>query len=321
MNQQIPFVSFLPHERDFFIRRIMSGRFNFEHDGREYTFIHPNNRISTEGSFVFYDTYKKLKDSCPTDSMILDILVSEYGWCYEDESFLSNYDEKVKDIKCEMFKNIYNGPRRLQLKNELTNLDNKYKEKYAIRHSLDHYTSIGVAQEAKWMYYLENCLYSKKKKVVLPDAQLKAIMGSIFNHFLTEPQYRDLAKHEPWQSIWFVGRGRNIFNRKVMDYTDEQMKICSLSQMYENIRKSHKPPSEDVIFDDDLLDGWIFLNNMEREQERNINNMDARLGKKVRDSQEVFIPVRTVEEAKKINSLNTQNDKMLKQKFIDGVKK
>ena len=66
--------------------------------------------------------------------------------------------------------------------------------------------------------------------------------------------------------------------------------------------------SEEVVEDDDLLDGWLILENRKREEERKGGDDD----KNKSGTTEVFVPVDTIEDARRVNALNDANAKLIK---------
>ena len=78
-------------------------------------------------------------------------------------------------------------------------------------------------------------------------------------------------------------------------------------------------PPDKVIQDDDLLDGWLILQNRKREKERVEKEMDKKIGKN-KGAQEVYIMAETTEEAQKVEMLNnamTKGIKKQRQKMVD----
>ena len=149
----------------------------------------------------------------------------------------------------------------------------------------------------------------------------KMVVNLVLEKYITDIMLRDIVKAEPWGSLWFASGGRNLFNGDPCDYTSEQIRVINWSRMYDNIRKSHNPPSEDVIDDDDALDGWMAITARERDKERNLASAESKLtNKRIKGSQEVFIPVSSREEAKRVQNLNTESNKTKQKEMIEKLK-
>lgn len=50
--------------------------------------------------------------------------------------------------------------------------------------------------------------------------------------------------------------------------TINQRNLLTWSKIYDNVQESLECPSEKVIEDDDMLDGWFLVQKLERERER-----------------------------------------------------
>ena len=89
--------------------------------------------------------------------------------------------------------------------------------------------------------------------------------------------------------------------------------------MYDNVYEHPERPSEEVINDDLMLDGWFALKKREAEQERNKKAADDLLDKKSKgkgsNAGELFVVAGSKDEANKISGLNDMGTKMkLKQR-------
>ena len=74
--------------------------------------------------------------------------------------------------------------------------------------------------------------------------------------------------------------------------------------MYDNVYESSESPSEEVIDDDDLLDGWFIIQRKKQEKEKlqsEVANMTN--NEKITNSEEVYIFTDSAEEAERINDL------------------
>jgi len=86
--------------------------------------------------------------------------------------------------------------------------------------------------------------------------------------------------------------------------------------MYDNIYQHPKSPAEEIIADDDMLDGWVIVQRREREGDVNRAAGEAVGNEKIRGSEEVYVPADTADDAKKVLSMNDGFAKAtIKQRF------
>lgn len=322
MTNEVSFECLKPHERDFFVSRISCGYYYIDLNGQKLKFVHPNKRISLLANQVYMDSFNECINKTISEKAILDLIISEFGWNYANEEFLEEYPSLAKDIKIKLFQNMYNPILKMNLKKELKELAKEYSRLYNIKNTFHYMTPHGIADANKWHFIINNCVYNnKREKQKYIFQKSKIVTNLVLSEYLTDSILRNIANNEPWSSIWYASEGKDIFAGKVCDYNSEQIRLISWSKMYQNIRMSNNPPSEDVIEDDDILDGWMAISSMEREKERNIATAEGRItNKKIRGSQEVFVPVSSKEEAKHIQSLNTASNKMKQKEMIEKLK-
>ena len=85
------------------------------------------------------------------------------------------------------------------------------------------------------------------------------------------------------------------------------------SRMYDNVYENPERPSEEVIEDDDMLDGWFAKLRRESEKERKQREVDSILNKKGANKGgkgETFVVAGSREEADKIRDINGINERM-----------
>ena len=84
------------------------------------------------------------------------------------------------------------------------------------------------------------------------------------------------------------------------------------SQMYDSIRDSHECPEDEVIMDDDLLDGWFVKQRKDRKQRQAKQEIDQRLNNKdISGKQEVYVMARGDQDAQNIHDVNDAAGKMI----------
>ena len=126
---------------------------------------------------------------------------------------------------------------------------------------------------------------------------------------LCESAVREIARNEPWRSLWVMNDTKvfNLFaNNMEHQLTVDQKNLMVWSRMYDNVYESMECPTDDVIEDDDMLDGWFIVQRKKREKdkaEQEISNQTS--NPKISSSQEIFVFADNEESAKKINETNS----------------
>ena len=88
--------------------------------------------------------------------------------------------------------------------------------------------------------------------------------------------------------------------------------------LYDNVYESTERPHEDIIQDDDMLDGWLITQRKEREKEQNKKVGEEKMGQnaKIQGADEVFIMTDNADDAKKITDMNSvYGEKIIKSRM------
>lgn len=94
-----------------------------------------------------------------------------------------------------------------------------------------------------------------------------SLVQHLVNHYfctsrLSEGVIRDLARTDPWRSIWAAAKlTHTLFEGPPGAWTHNQSALVRWSHIYDVVYESTERPSEQVIEDDDLLDSWIIRQN------------------------------------------------------------
>ena len=88
--------------------------------------------------------------------------------------------------------------------------------------------------------------------------------------------------------------------------------------MYDNIQESMDCPSDSVINDDDMLDGWFIIQNKKQDKERAESELESRVSNdKISNSEEVFVFAETQQDVDAINSVNSYQAQMVKKERME----
>ena len=82
------------------------------------------------------------------------------------------------------------------------------------------------------------------------------------------------ARTDPWRSVWLMKDQVKLFANNDRELSHDQKNILVWSSMYDNIQESMDCPTEDVINDDDLLDGWFIVQKRKRDEEKAKSEVD-----------------------------------------------
>jgi uncharacterized Fe-S cluster-containing protein len=101
-----------------------------------------------------------------------------------------------------------------------------------------------------------------------------------------------------------------------LDINDDYRHLIGLHKMYDNARQHQESPSEDIIKDDDALDGWFLHQNRKAEKEKKKNAILGKVGDKNKNKDEIFLITNDAKESQEIFSVNDDKGKQQIQEMI-----
>ena len=297
-------------DREFFVYRIAAGYLRYK-DSYMTLYIHDPNvdelYQAQEHALECYDD--SLFSGMYTREDVRCFMRDNKLWTDRDDDKVKGLPKEIEDIKVKMFESLLQTKTRESLRKHLRRAEKQLDEILERKYSYDPYTCEGYSTYCKNIWIIENCTRSQDgSNVNWQDISLYSIMSYFHSCSPTEKQIREIARTEPFRTRWGASK-EDVFKHKGFELTDFQTGLVLWSKLYDGVQESQDCPSDDVIDDDDLFDGWLISDRRKREIEKNRN--DAESYNTGHD--EVFIPAQTPAAQAKINDLNDPTSKMIKQ--------
>lgn len=290
--------------------RIIQGRLRLPFLGPDVYLYEPDIDILEES----YDIYKEAYDEAYFNGTYIkeelkEILFYNEMWSPEDDDKAKESESEIERLKVHAYENYYNVPLLKNTKLGIRLQEDNYRKYKSRFHSLDHISCEGVASLAKSIWIISKTIKNKDgKKIDTKDLPLTKIMEYYNGKAIKTSEHRYIARNDPFRGMWMIGKKQaNIFGRSSIDMTHDQLSICQYASMYDNVHESPESPHEDVINDDDCLDGWFIVQRREHEKNKNKRDMEKLLGNsKIANSQEIYLMAGDKHTANKIHDMNNQ---------------
>lgn len=260
-----------------------------------------------------------------TEHEVEELLIAFNLWTYNDKERLVSIPKLLESIHLQMWQSYekFQSKRVEQLRKQLRKLESERMELFGKSHSYDAYSCEGVASWTKFEYIVGSSIIYNNQPLHTNNGQLiSAITSEYLGKLLTDDETRKLAKTPAWKMIWSAAHTEgSLFGKPAAFLSDEQRSIISWSKLYDSVHESMDCPSEDVVEDDDLLDGWMIFERDKREKakrEKSGNKYDLN-GKP--GTTEIFIPAETDDDAKRIEDMNDPEGRMLKRQRLNLISK
>lgn len=297
------------------INRLITGITYRIIDGRLYKLDPPTKETLALSHLVYEEILNNSKfDELITQEQASFFLIKKKIWNPEKEKNLELLNKRSDQLKIQLYKALYNEKDKKNIRKKLASNQKVIEKNLSQKHSLDHMTLENFAEQTRDEFIIANSITYEGENVYnyynfwnSDSYVLNGFMNYLSKTFVKTEEYRYLARKEPFRSMWSLGKSQ-CFGVDSSLLSVEQKNIMLYSRMYDNVYENPDRPTDQVIEDDDMLDGWFALQRIESENERKKGEVDKLLGKKTEGKQggkgELFVMANTQEEAQKMHDLN-----------------
>lgn len=303
-------------EREYFVYRIRSGLYLLEYEGKEVEVRSPTVEDNYRANNLYQKTYHDcLSANIMTFDQMVDWMYSKDLWTPQKEQMLIDLEQNLDTIKLDMFEKRHDEKIVQQGKKYLRFTEGKIRNLHAEKNTYLNNTCEGISSNEKAMYLFSRCCYMDDQRMDFTvDDNSTILYYDWIKELLTHTQIRELARTDPWRSTWSVKDVEKVFTLKEdRELSVDQRNLILWSQMYDSIKESPECPDEEVVNDDDLLDGWFAKQRKERKEKEAQKAVDDRLSNpNISGKQEVFVMARSDKDAINIHNVNDPAGKMIK---------
>ena len=311
------------YEREFFIARISCGYLLHKVNDEVTVRINPLTiHQKYEAELAFKAAYEEALVEgvlCPIESA--EMLEEHSIWGEEQEESLKKIEKEVEDVKIQVYQEYLRVSGKAVARVLLRAKEKERNKLLEAKHSYDFANSVGIATFARWNWIIENSTTFKDGTPYdWKDISVQDLLMVYRKSILDETQMRELARTEPWRSIWAASKhSGSLFDGKATELTSEQKVLVGWSTMFDSIGESTEAPPDDVLNDDDALDGWLALQTRKRKRDKQQKLTEELMGKHP-DAKDVFIKPETKEDIAKIESLNDLDARRIRSNRAKKIK-
>lgn len=330
-------------ERELHVARILSGmtRLRLWDNGQERLFILRTPTPSERYMAIEAATQAVAEaemEGLWTEAELLTFLRDNGLWTEEKQKMFDQVEKDIDTLKVKLYQMAFRSAELLVGRRMLLTAKNKHNELYAERHFYDHMTAEGQAPLARMRYMVGRCLLREDGSQVWKNDEFmrseELLLDEAVNAFgrsrAGETTLRELARTEPWRSIWSCRHSEGtVFGKPAAELSDEQRHLTVWSRVYDNAYEDSECPPDSVVNDDDMFDGWLIIKRREREKAMKTKRNDSGMNEKIANSGEVFIinampeqetTSMTAEEIAAVNDLNDEQAAAVKARRLAFLK-
>lgn len=299
---------------EYNLYRILQGYYYIDVDEVTYKVVYPSNAIKYEAQELYLQIIEdnKYETNWLSDFKISMILNQNSIWGKDKEELLDQQEKGLEIEKIALYQNYTNTDRRKDHKKSIAQISKTIESLMLDKQSLNYLTLPFFADTIKYEYIIMHCVYDQTMNTRLFNKntinttgykRIQDITKVILARQLTTTDLRAIAKSDLWQSYY---NSDYTFPTSSIEQNDDQRHLLRLSKMYDSVRQHPEPPMDEVIQDDDALDGWFLFQKKKANKDKEEQNIMDRVGtsKKMQEAGEVYVMSDDRSESKRINSLN-----------------
>jgi hypothetical protein len=293
--------------------RIFAKKIVFFYKNEQYELRSPNVDLKY-GAQLLYDNIindEKFNDWIRQEYLD-NLLINLALWTPDTLKIIASIEKNMEDAKVALFQNSLVSTKCKSIRKNLHNLKIQHNKIMGHKYEMMSNTLEGYASGVKQEYIICNTLYKNNKLIFNKNTINDQNSYMFFNELLNEinkcnismDMYKEIARHHLWRGYWNCDKN-NVFPDSIIDWTEEQRSLVNVSIMYDNVYTHPECPSDSVINDDDMLDGWMIYQKRKNEKAKKTEQID-KLNPKLKNAQEVFMMSSSREEAQEIFGLNSE---------------
>ena len=296
------------YEREFFLSEILFGSKIIEINEDTTIYVNP---MTIEQNVYAQRVFKRAYDEALLSGVLtrkemLELLEEQEIWTKNEEDLLDKLSNKSEDLKLSIYNNFLRKQKRESARKELREVEKKQASLYEKKHSNDHLDCQGIATYARLNWVIENTTtYKDGTPYSFDEIDVTGILKRAGTDTLEPSDYRELARNEPWRSIGLNSNqdAEKALGKSSFELSNAQRNLLSWTRLYDNVSEAYESPHNDIIEDDDALDGWLIQQRKQQEKDKNEKSLES-LTSKHQSAEEVYIMSESKQETEQIMSLN-----------------
>lgn len=298
---------------DKLIQRIVLGFYLLEIDGELYEIRSPSFSIKSKAQILYDQVIQNNKydtSSWPSQQTIDYYATINNIWNKSYDEQLKELNKNLDKLKINLYLKYTDNNSRSSIKKDIVSTVKQINSLIQKKHYFSFLNLKDFADSIRYQYILCNIVYLNNELVFdinnIDNNQcdlFNKITQEINQNIISLVDIKTIARSQHWRNYWTASK-EHIFPPPVINWTDEQILLINMSKMYDNIREHPECPPDNIIEDDDALDGWILHQNDKREKEKKKQQIEDRYGLKDKKGDEVFLLTQSKEEASEIYGLN-----------------
>lgn len=290
------------------LNRIIQGRLRLRL-GDLVLFIEEPCKDIIERSFDIYEDARKTAfySGVYIKQEVLEILLEHDMWTPLDDREADRLEKEIENLKVEAFQSFVQKSKLAAIKRSIRNKERQITKLKFKKHQFDHVTCSGLANFARKCWIIQNTTKTELgESYDFKEISISSLLEIVADQEIQVETFRKIARTQPFRGMWNLSKKTgDLFGGSAIDVDKNKLALISYAQMYDSVYENPESPKEEVIEDDDCLDGWFIQQRRKHEKDKKQSQIESMISnEKVANSDEIFLMASNKEDIDNIYSLN-----------------
>jgi hypothetical protein len=298
---------------DNHLYRICSGMIALTYKKKKYFYSFPSNKTLYKAEILENDILES-NPNIMTHEESIELLTRLGRWSESKEKEISEEIPKIMDnIKIEIYMSYERDRGEIpKLKLKLIKIKNYLFKLLSEKHQFDKYNIESIAKKEKTLFLIKQCVDKL-------DVKPEKLLDPYYSSFLDESIIRKIARSNEWHVKWVgMKNGCKVFSGHL---TEEQERLIKWSLIYDNIAESGESPPQEILDDDDALDGYFLYRKIEKTDGAVLKQIEDNYARRGIKYNELYLPAKDMEEARRNDFLNSDEARRIKKARFEQINK
>jgi len=292
---------------ELLLYRIFSGYLIFYVNNEKYILKSASIDLKYEAQILYNSIIndEKYNDWFREDNLD-NLLIYLSLWSKDTTMIIKDIEKKIENFKVDYYTHFKLSDKKKTTKKNLDSYRKQLNSILSKKEELYSNTLEGYANSIKNEFIITHTLY-KNNNLVFDNKNnsdnyllFNTIVSELNKYTIVVSDFKKLARSNIWRSYWNIKKN-NVF---MDNLSDDQRTLIGISQMYDRVYEHPDSPSDEIIEDDDALDGWMIFQRRKVEKEKKQQQIDT-INPKLKNAQEIFLFANNQQEAQEIIELNS----------------
>jgi hypothetical protein len=292
---------------ELLLYRIFCGYLIFHVNNESYKLLAADLSLKYEAQTLYNNIINDEKyNDWIREENLDNLLIHLNLWTKDTKIIMKDIEKKIDNSKADYYTHFKFSDKKSSIKKNLDNYRKQLNSILSQKEDLYSNTLEGYANSIKNEFIITHSLYKNDALVFNKHIGennyllFNSVVSELNKHNINISDFKKLSRSNIWRSYWNVKKN-DVFAADKL--TDDQRTLVGISQMYDRVYEHPECPSDEIVEDDDALDGWMIVQKRKTEKDKKQQQVDT-LNPKLKNAQEVFLFADNNEEAQEIVALN-----------------